>query len=105
MSRARHNEKHRADGGKVEPEVKPKPYNAEGSEVEKEAEEKAHGGRAKKKRGGAVEGGMKKHRLDRPGRKTGGRIGADKSPLTTAAKIRPATEHNAEDSGDASEGP
>jgi hypothetical protein len=39
------------------------------------------------KRGGKVhhaEGGKAMHRLDRKGRKTGGRVGADKSPLSSA---------------------
>lgn len=107
MSRMRHEMEKRmghAAGGDVSGEKDPKPYNAQGSNVEKEAEEKARGGRAKKKAGSMVEGKEKKMRLDRPGRKTGGRIGADKAPLTTAAKIRPASEHKAEDSGDADEG-
>ncbi len=108
MSRMRHEMEKRkghAEGGDVGPEKEPKPYNAQGSNVEKEAEEKARGGRAKKKKGESmVEGKEKKMRLDRPGRKTGGRVGADKAPLTTAANIRPASEHKAEDSGNADEG-
>ena len=101
MSRARHEMMKRAEGGKVDP----KPYNAQGSNVEEEAEEKASGGRAKKKAGGAVEGKMMKKRLDRPGRKQGGRVGANKTPLSTAATIRSASEHNAEDIGNADDGP
>lgn len=109
MSRMRHEMEHRkkhADGGKAEhdKESKPMPYNAQGSEVEKEAEEgRKHGGRMKKKHGGMVEGHEKKHRLDRPGRKRGGKVGADMAPLTTAGKIRNASEHDANDDGDASE--
>ncbi len=100
---------HRKDGGKVEPDQKePKPYNAVGSEVEKEAEEKKHGGKVKRKRGGHVmehgEGEKAKHRLDRPGRKRGGRAGADMSPLTTASKVTNAEGHSAEE-GNADEGP
>lgn len=44
------------------------------------------GGKAHK-HGGKVhhaEGKMAHHRLDRKGRKTGGRVGADKSPLSSA---------------------
>ncbi len=46
----------------------------------------------KRKRGGAVkdcgpDGKMSKMRLDRPGRKTGGRIGADTAPLSSAARL------------------
>ena len=36
------------------------------------------------KDGGSVTSGKAKFRLDRPGRKQGGRVGADKSPLTGA---------------------
>lgn len=43
-----------------------------------------------RKKGGKVKGGMKadegktRHRMDRPGRKSGGRVGSDKSPLSSA---------------------
>ncbi len=93
MSRARH-----AKGGKAEP----KPYNAQGSEVEKEADEKAHGGKVKKVDGGAHKPAHK--RMDRPGRKRGGRAGADMSPLSTASKVTNAGAHKA-DTGNADEGP
>lgn len=93
----------RADGGKV------KPYDAEGSNVEKEADERKRGGRVKKdcaperKHGGRVkeehrvEGKMSKMRLDRPGRKSGGRVGSDKSPLTSAARVSPVMGHSTDD--------
>lgn len=42
------------------------------------------GGKAKKE--SAMHGAKAKHRLDRPGRKMGGRAGADKSPLSSAHK-------------------
>jgi hypothetical protein len=48
--------------------------------VKEEAEEKKHGGKAV----GKMHGKMSKMRLDRPGRKRGGRVGADKSPLSSA---------------------
>lgn len=47
----------------------------------------------KRKRGGAVmsdakpEGMMAKKRFDRPGRKTGGRVGCDTAPLSSAARM------------------
>jgi len=47
----------------------------------------------KRKRGGAVvaeakpEGKFAKMRLDRPGRKTGGRVGCDSAPLSSAARM------------------
>ena len=74
--KARHK---RAAGGKA-------PLNAGGNpNVEKEAAERKHGGRNMK-----AEGGKPKHRLDkyrRGGRAMGGRTGADKHPLSSAAKI------------------
>ena len=103
MSRARHKDM----GGKVEPALHPKAYNAEGSEVEKEAEEKKHGGKVKRKDGGHVDGKKSMMRLDRPGRKRGGRVGADMSPLTTASKVTDAKEHKASEGNadDADDGP
>lgn len=102
MSRARH----KAGGGVEEPKIMPKPYNAQGSEVEREAEEKAHGGKVHKRKfkdGGQIMGAPGGKRFDRPGRKSGGRIGASKSPLTTAAKITPASGHSETMDGDASD--
>ena len=55
--------------------------------VIKEAEEKMKGGRVKRKDGGVVlrmTGGAVRPRLDRPGPKSGGRVGANTSPLSTA---------------------
>lgn len=49
-------------------------------EVIKEADEKKKGGKAM----GKMHGALSRHRLDKPGRKTGGRVGADKSPLSSA---------------------
>lgn len=54
------------------------------------------------KRGGGVkhvdgEGAKTKHRrLDRPGRKRGGGVGADMTPLTTAARTHQAGAHHAD---------
>lgn len=98
----------RKDGGKAEygggadndePDAE-EAYEGAGSNVVKEAhgEERKHGGKVKmkKKRGGEVkhekkhvgkvEGDEKKHRLDRPGRKRGGGVGANVTPLSTAAR-------------------
>lgn len=82
----------RADGGKVEK------YTPDDN-VEREAEERARGGRAMKKRaaGGKVEGEKPKRRMDRPCRKDGGRVGADKSPLSSAHKVSPVSEHRTDD--------
>jgi hypothetical protein len=80
--------KHRAAGGVVDRDESPKEvYSGSGSNVVKEAEERKRGGRVKDKpkEMGKIEGKMSKMRLDRPGRKMGGRVGADKSPLSSAA--------------------
>ena len=69
---ARH-KKHKASGGGIK--------NAGGNpEVIKEAEERKRGGKAI----GKMHGGMSAKRLDRPGRKRGGRVGANMAPLSTA---------------------
>jgi hypothetical protein len=75
-----------------------KPYNAQGSGVEKEAKEKKKGGRVHKAHGGmVVEGNAPKMNLGRPGRKLGGRTGSDKSPLTSAAKTVGPVDHETND--------
>lgn len=91
----------RARGGDV--------YAGKDSEVVKEADEKGEGekakrgGRMEKKRaaGGGVqhfsEGGMASRRMDRPGRKRGGGVGSDKSPLTTANRTKDADGHSADE--------
>ncbi len=48
--------------------------------VLKEAEEKKKGGKVV----GKMMGAKSRMRLDKPGRKTGGRVGADTSPLSSA---------------------
>lgn len=81
---------HKAKGGGLEVDEMKAGDGGGDPEVMKEAEEKKHGGAAMRKKhrkhGGHVDGGDKKHRMDRPmpGRKSGGRVGADKSPLSTA---------------------
>lgn len=69
--------------------------------VFKEAAERKKGGKVKKKDGGTViglmTGGAVRPRLDRPGRKMGGRVGADSAPLssankTTSAESKPKTQ-------------
>ena len=93
MSRARHETQNRAKGGRTEMKVSGNP------DVFKEAEDKhgtmKRGGKVKHHRakGGKVDagkdiglmtGGAVRPRLDRPGRKRGGGVGADTSPLSTA---------------------
>lgn len=71
MSRARHTKK-AAGGGVMKVSGNP--------DVFKEAESRKKGGKVLGKMGG-----MKaKHRMDKPGRKRGGRVGADKAPLSSA---------------------
>jgi hypothetical protein len=53
-----------------------------------------HGGEAMKHVDG--EGHKGHRRLDRPGRKRGGGVGADMTPLTTAAKTTQASAHHAD---------
>ena len=84
MSRARHQK--RAAGGKAEV------YAGEGSNVLKEAMERKRGGKVEMK----GEGEEAKARSDRPKRAKGGRvkgegIGADRMPLSSAAKIKEIT--------------
>jgi hypothetical protein len=70
---------------------------AEGKEDYAKGDEKKHGGKVKhhgkhRAAGGKVEskdigrmaGGAVRPRLDRPGRKRGGAVGSDRSPLSTA---------------------
>jgi hypothetical protein len=84
MSRARH----RATGGSVKQTV----YAGEGSNVLKEAEERKKGGKVMH-----GEGDMPKMRADKRarggavGRKRGGGVGANLTPLSTAAKIKEIT--------------
>lgn len=97
----------RANGGEV------RPYDAQGSNVEKEAEERKRGGRAKRARGGKVEhehrreherhveGKKVKERLDRPHRASGGRVGSDKSPFTSARYASEPRDHKADSGGTA----
>lgn len=70
---------HKAGGGKVA-KAGGNPF------VEEEADEKKRGGKVKRKHGGKIEGKAAHHHLGRPGRKRGGKVGADLSPLSSASK-------------------
>lgn len=50
-----------------------------------EIKERKKGGRVTKE-AGKVAGHLSRHKLDRPGRKRGGRVGADMNPLSSAHK-------------------
>lgn len=79
--------KHRAGGGVVDKDESPREvYAGAGSNVVKEADERKKGGPVKAKKKVGMDGAKAKMRLDRPGRKSGGRVGADKSPLSSAAR-------------------
>jgi hypothetical protein len=93
--KSHHHGKHKASGGRTEMKVSGNP------DVFKEAEEKKKGGRVGK-HVGSIHGKHPAHRMDRPGRKSGGRVGADRSPLSSAHGVSsPAkdgeTDHNAAD--------
>lgn len=74
--RKHHMKHHKASGGKIE-------HAGGNPEVIKEAEEKKKGGKVHHMK---MHGHHGKHRLDRPGRKRGGRVGADLSPLSSAKR-------------------
>ncbi len=83
MSRARHLK----DGGRTKMWVSGNPdveKEAEGKESYDKGDEKKRGGKVKVKAHHRMHGGSVKSRLDRPARKRGGGVGADKSPFTTA---------------------
>jgi len=85
MSRARH-----AKGGGVGavPEnEKAQVYAGAGSNVVKEAERRAKGGMLKGKMPTMVHGSAPKHHGNRPGRKSGGAVGADAHPMTSASRL------------------
>lgn len=81
MSRARH---------VMKPKGKSDDYSGSGKpNVVKEAMEKKHGGKVVEK----PEGKKSKARMDkRPRRASGGRVGADKSPFSSAASPKQNTE-------------
>ena len=95
MSKHRHK---KASGGRAHMKVFGNP------DVFEEAEDKAgtrkRGGKVTRAAGGKIvglmTGGAARPRMDRPGRKRGGAVGADKSPLSSA--------HKASDDGNSTPG-
>lgn len=57
------------------------------SNVAKEAARRAKGGAVHKKMPTMVHGSAPKHHGNRPGRKSGGAVGADSSPMTQASRL------------------
>lgn len=93
-----------ADSKESKGDAKAKAYDAQGSNVEKEADDKEDGGEMKKggrvkKRadGGMVDGEKPKARLDRPRRKSGGRVGSDMSPFSSAHGAKSVVDHTTDD--------
>lgn len=99
---SRHAQK-RAGGGSVL-DSNPAPtsvYAGKGSKVVDEAEDKKKGGAVcAKKDGGKVEGGKTRLRLDRPGRKMGGRVGCDGAPMSSASRTTNPVGHVGDESSD-----
>lgn len=90
-----HGKHHKASGGRTDMKVAGNPdvfKETEGKEDYDKGDERKHGGRTKRATGGKVAGkvvglmtgGAVRPRLDRPGRKMGGRVGADRNPLSSA---------------------
>jgi hypothetical protein len=73
-------------GVSVSDKTPKKVYAGADSNVLKEAKERKKGGKVCAK----VDGEMSRPRLDRPGRKRGGRIGSDTAPLSSAARVKDA---------------
>jgi len=77
--------KGRKTGGMVAKDKAPSEvYAGAGSNVVKEAKERKHGGKAKHV--GWVHGGKTAHHAGRKARKSGGKVGADTNPLSSAHK-------------------
>ena len=77
-------------------------YTAGKSKVVEAARERKRGGSCMKKGGMAVDGKEAKKRMDRPARKSGGKVGSEKSPFTEAKRTsnRPGADIQSEDGMD-----
>jgi len=102
----KHHGKHHKGGGRTLEVASGNPDVIKAAEGKEKEEEAKRGGRIhhKKKTGGAVQhrmtGGLVRPRLDRPGRKRGGGVGSDKSPLTSAHHIHASETLPKEEGGD-----
>ena len=84
-----HHKGHKAGGGRTGLVASGNPdviKEAKGEEPYSKDDEKKHGGKVDAKPPMLMAGGGVRPRLDRPGRKMGGRVGADRSPLSSAHK-------------------
>ncbi len=107
MSRARHKMEKpcKADGGGIggrkgmwvsgNPDVK---KEAEGDEPYAEGDLRKRGGKVKKKGGMHAEGKKAHHRMDRPKRARGGKVGSDRNPFSSAHSASSGEEPSVEDS-------
>lgn len=81
-----HHRGKRASGGVTEKEASPSDvYEGGSSNVAKESRERKRGGKAVKMHGAAA-----KHHAGRKPRKSGGKVGADTHPMSSAANGTPA---------------
>lgn len=91
MSRARHEEAKGGGIGDIGMDGSMKgmeSYTAGNPKVEKEAEKRARGGKVHKgKMPRMVHGSAPMHHGNRPGRKSGGSVGADSHPMTAASRL------------------
>lgn len=106
MSRKRHEmaKECRAKGGAIggrdgmwvsgNPDVK---KEAEGKEPYAEGDERKRGGKVKKKGGMHAEGKKSTHRMDRPKRAKGGRVGSDRNPFSSAHNANKGIEPKVQD--------
>jgi hypothetical protein len=91
----KHHRSAHAKGGKVSEgvmahdETPHEVYAGAGSDVVKEASKKKRGGKvAHHMKHVAMHGEHAKHRLDRPARKSGGRVGSEMAPFSAASKVK-----------------
>jgi hypothetical protein len=76
----------RAEKGMTFPDSSPSDvYAGANSNVVRDAKKRKHGGRTKDV---AAHGHSAAHRLDRPARKSGGKVGAEKSPFSAAHNVK-----------------
>lgn len=92
------------EGGRLPMKAAGNPEVFKEAEEDEDGGEMKRGGKVKRKAGGRVKnvgfmtGGAVKPRMDRPGRKRGGRVGADNAPLSSAHNVTSAAKetHNGE---------
>jgi hypothetical protein len=95
-----HHGKHKKGGGRIGIVAAGNKDVIDEAKMDKDGEitghERKRGGKVKKGKKHEMDGKEAKHRMDRPGRKRGGAVGANTSPLSTAHKAG----HGADGSSD-----